>query len=283
LADRQIRYPLPTFLFPGIFPTMLPFPAIDPVIFSIGPLQVRWYGTMYILGFLASYLLVRLQLRRQKAPIMTEDRAEDLYFFLVLGLIVGARLGYVLFYNLRNYLEHPLEVVAVWQGGMSFHGGLIGAFLAGWLFSRKYRVNLWRLGDLVSVTAPIGLGLGRLGNFINGELFGRVTTRPWGMVFPQGGPLPRHPSQLYEAFLEGLVLFIWLWWSKGRNRTSGGMVARFLIGYGLFRIIVEFFRDPDPQIGLLLNFLTMGQLLSFGMVLLGFFLLYSRPSQVSSA
>ena len=119
------------------------------------------------------------------------------------------------------------------------------------------------------VTAPIGLGLGRLGNFINGELFGRVTTRPWGIVFPQGGPLPRHPSQLYEAFLEGLVLFIWLWWSKGRNRTSGGMVARFLIGYGLFRIIVEFFRDPDPQIGLLLNFLTMGQLLSFGMVLLG--------------
>ncbi|HSO72234.1 MAG TPA: prolipoprotein diacylglyceryl transferase [Thermodesulfobacteriota bacterium] len=262
---------------------MLPFPAIDPVIFSIGPFQVRWYGTMYILGFLASYLLVRLQLRRQKPPIMAEDRVEDLYFYLVLGLIVGARLGYVIFYNFRNYLEHPLEVVAVWQGGMSFHGGLIGAFLAACLFSRKYRVNLWALGDLVIVTAPIGLGLGRLGNFINGELFGRVTTQPWGMVFPQGGPLPRHPSQLYEAFLEGLVLFVWLWWSKGKNRISGGMVARFLIGYGLFRIIVEFFRDPDPQIGLLFNFLTLGQLLSFGMVLSGFFLLYSRPSQISRA
>jgi phosphatidylglycerol:prolipoprotein diacylglycerol transferase len=237
---------------------------------------------MYILGFLASYLLVRLQLRRQKPPIMAEERVEDLYFYLVLGLIVGARLGYVLFYNFRNYLEHPLEVVAVWQGGMSFHGGLIGAFLSAWLFSRKYRVDLWTVGDLVGVTAPIGLGLGRLGNFINGELFGRVTTRPWGMVFPQGGPLPRHPSQLYEAFLEGLVLFIWLWWSKGNNKTSGGMVARFLIGYGLFRIIVEFFRDPDPQIGFFFNFLTLGQLLSFVMVLLGFFLLYSRPSRTSS-
>lgn len=262
---------------------MLPFPAIDPVIFSIGPFQVRWYGTMYILGFLASYLLVRLQLRRQKPPIMAEDRVEDLYFYLVVGLIVGARLGYVIFYNFRDYLEHPLEVVAVWQGGMSFHGGLIGAFLAAWLFSRKYRVDLWTLGDLVIVTAPIGLGLGRLGNFINGELFGRVTTQPWGMVFPHGGPLPRHPSQLYEAFLEGLVLFVWLWWSKRKNRTSGGMVARFLIGYGLFRIIVEFFRDPDPQIGFLFNFLTLGQLLSLGMVLLGFFLLYSRPSQTPSA
>jgi phosphatidylglycerol---prolipoprotein diacylglyceryl transferase len=261
---------------------MLPFPAIDPIIFSIGPIQVRWYGTMYILGFLASYLLVRLQLRGQKPPIMAEERVEDLYFYLVLGLIVGARLGYVLFYNFRNYLEHPLEVVAVWQGGMSFHGGLIGAFLSAWLFSRKYRVDLWTVGDLVGVTAPIGLGLGRLGNFINGELFGRVTTRPWGMVFPQGGPLPRHPSQLYEAFLEGLVLFIWLWWSKGNNKTSGGMVARFLIGYGLFRIIVEFFRDPDPQIGFFFNFLTLGQLLSFVMVLLGFFLLYSRPSRTSS-
>jgi phosphatidylglycerol:prolipoprotein diacylglycerol transferase len=262
---------------------MLPFPAIDPVIFPIGPFQVRWYGTMYILGFLASYLLVRLQLRRQKPPILAEDRVEDLYFYLVLGLIVGARLGYVIFYNFRNYLEHPLEVLAVWQGGMSFHGGLIGAFLSAWLFTRKYRVDLWTLGDLIIVTAPIGLGLGRLGNFINGELFGRVTTRPWGMVFPQGGLLPRHPSQLYEAFLEGLVLFVWLWWSKGKNRTSGGMVARFLIGYGLFRIIVEFFRDPDPQIGLLFNFLTLGQLLSFGMVLLGFFLLYTRPSRISSA
>jgi phosphatidylglycerol---prolipoprotein diacylglyceryl transferase len=262
---------------------MLPFPAIDPVIFSIGPLEVRWYGTMYLLGFLASYLLVRVQLRRQKPPIMAENRVEDLYFYLVLGLMVGARLGYVFFYNFRNYLEHPLEVVAVWQGGMSFHGGLIGAFLSAWLFSRKYRVNLWALGDLVIVTAPIGLGLGRLGNFINGELFGRVTPQPWGMVFPQGGPLPRHPSQLYEAFLEGLVLFVWLWWSKEKNSTPGGMVARFLIGYGVFRIIVEFFRDPDPQIGFLFNFLTLGQLLSFGMVLLGVFLLYPRSSQAFSA
>ena len=262
---------------------MLPFPTIDPVIFSIGPFQVRWYGTMYILGFLASYLLVRSQLRRQKPPLLAEDRVEDLYFYLVLGLIVGARLGYVIFYNFRNYLDHPLDVVAVWQGGMSFHGWLIGAFLAAWLFTRKYRVDLWTLGDLIIVTAPIGLGLGRLGNFINGELFGRITTQPWGMVFPQGGPLPRHPSQLYEAFLEGLVLFIWLWWSKGKNKTSGGLVARFLIGYGLFRIIVEFFRDPDPQIGFLLSFLTLGQLLSFGMVILGFFIFYFRRPQGSSA
>jgi len=237
---------------------------------------------MYILGFLASYLLVRLQLRRQKPPVMDKDRVDDLYFYLMVGLILGARLGYVFFYNFKTYLSHPFEIAAFWQGGMSFHGGLIGAFLSAWFFSRRYRVKLWTLGDLIIVTAPIGLGLGRLGNFINGELYGRITTLPWGMVFPLGGPLPRHPSQLFEAFLEGVVLFCWLWWRKGGNKTSGGMVARFLMGYGIFRIIVEFFREPDPQIGFLFNFFTLGQFLSCAMVLLGLFLFYARRSRVSS-
>jgi len=165
---------------------MLPFPAIDPVIFSIGPLQVRWYGMMYILGFLASYLLVRLQLRWQKPFVMDKERVDDLYFYLMVGLILGARLGYVFFYNFKTYLSHPFEIVAFWQGGMSFHGGLIGAFLSAWFFSRRYRVKLWTLGDLIIVTAPIGLGLGRLGNFINGELYGRITTLPWGMGLSPG-------------------------------------------------------------------------------------------------
>ncbi len=253
---------------------MIPYPNISPEIFRIGPFAVRWYGLMYAVGFASSFILVRHQLRRtgaqpkgkgqakeERAPV-PEAFLESLYTYLVFGLILGARLGYVLFYDLSSYVQNPLEIFAVWHGGMSFHGGLVGTLLAGFLCCRKYRVNFWYAADLVIVTAPIGLAAGRLGNFINGELFGRVTDVPWAMVFPAGGPLPRHPSQLYEFFLEGVLLFTILWIAKDRKHAPGMMVALFLILYGLFRFIVEFFRQPDVQLGFVLGPFTMGQILS---------------------
>lgn len=248
---------------------MLPYPNINPVLIAFGPFQVRWYGMMYLLGAFFSYLLVRYQLARQKSPLLTKEQLLDFYFYSILGLIIGARLGYVLFYNFKAYLQNPLELVAVWHGGMSFHGGLAGVFLAGWWFSRKNHIPLLDLGDLVIVTAPLGLGLGRLANFINGELYGRITSVPWGMVFPDGGPWPRHPSQLYEAILEGAVLFGLLWIWRNKKKFSGALVARFLILYGAIRILVEFFREPDAQVGYLWGWITMGQLLSCLMILLG--------------
>lgn len=255
---------------------MLPFPNIDPVLISVGPLQIRWYGLMYIMGFLFSYLLVQFQLARQKSPLLSKEQLLDLYFYLILGLILGARLGYCLFYNLKVYLQHPLEILAVWHGGMSFHGGLLGVLATSWVYCRKNKISLLDLGDLIIVTAPIGLGLGRLANFINGELYGRITTVPWGMVFPQGGPLPRHPSQLYEALLEGVVLFVLLWIKKDHKTFPGALIARFLILYGAFRILVEFFREPDVQVGYFLGLLTMGQILSILMILFGTFLVFGR-------
>ncbi len=247
---------------------MIPYPDIRPYIVRIGPLEVRWYGLMYLLGFLASYLLVNRQIRRRRLGIERKV-VDDLYFYLILGLIVGARLGYVLFYNLSEYLRNPLEVFALWHGGMSFHGGLTGAILAGVWVCRRKGLDFWLFSDLVIVTAPIGLGLGRIGNFINGELYGRVTDLPWGMVFPGGGDLPRHPSQLYEAFFEGLVLFTVLWLLKERVSMRGGMTALFLLLYGVMRFLIEFFREPDPQLGFVLAFLTMGQVLSLGMIAAG--------------
>jgi phosphatidylglycerol:prolipoprotein diacylglycerol transferase len=201
-------------------------------------------------------------------------------FYLAIGLIVGARLGYILFYQFPdyiNYLTHPLEIIAIWHGGMSFHGGLIGAVLAGFLFSRRRQVPFWQGADVVIVTAPVGIGFGRLGNFINGELFGRPSTMPWAMVFPTGGPMPRHPSQLYEAALEGLLLFIVLWMLKDRPFRPGTMVCLFLGGYGFFRFLVEFFRQPDPQIGLLLGLISMGQVLCLAMVISAVILWFLLP------
>jgi phosphatidylglycerol:prolipoprotein diacylglycerol transferase len=198
------------------------------------------------------------------------------YSYLILGLLLGARLGYVLFYDLAAYLHHPLEIFAVWHGGMSFHGGLIGSVLAGILFCRKYRVDFWQVSDLVIVTAPIGLGLGRLGNFINGELYGRVTDVPWAMVFPGGGALPRHPSQLYEFFLEGVVLFTVLWVVKDKISRSGLLTSLFLMLYGLFRFTLEFFREPDVQLGYILGPFTMGQLLSSAMIAAGLVIFFVR-------
>ena len=241
---------------------------IDPVIFEVGPIRVGWYGLMYVLGFLASYLLVRYQMKKKDVDL-SKPEAENLYFYLILGLMIGARLGYVLFYDLKAYLADPFEIIAIWHGGMSFHGGLIGVLLVGVLFSWKNRKSFWKIADLVIVTAPIGLGLGRIGNFINGELYGRVTRVPWGMIFPKGGTLPRHPSQLYESALEGGVLFLILWFMKDKKLPTGGLLAAFLFIYGVFRFFVEFFREPDTQLGYILGPFTMGQLLCFFMIIAG--------------
>lgn len=223
---------------------------------------------MYLLGFASSCLLVSLQIKKKKLPLH-KDFVSSLYSYIIFGLLIGARLGYVIFYDLDLYLHKPLEVFAVWHGGMSFHGGLIGCVIAGLLFSRKNRIDFWQMADLVIVTAPIGLGLGRIGNFINGELYGRVSEVPWAMVFPGGGPLPRHPSQLYEFLLEGVLLFIILWKAKDHVFRTGVLTALFLVLYGLFRFFVEFFREPDPQVGFVIGFLTMGQILSTAMILAG--------------
>lgn len=247
---------------------MIPYPDISPEIVKIGPFAVRWYGMMYLIGFAASYLLVRYQIKK-KGLNLGKDFVESLYSNLILGLLIGARLGYAVFYNFSYYIQHPLEVFAVWQGGMSFHGGLIGVVLAGFLFCKKYRLDFWQISDLVIATVPIGLGLGRLGNFINGELYGRPTDVPWGMVFPSGGPMPRHPSQLYEFFLEGFALFTILWILKDRGFRTGVLSSLFLVFYGAFRFFVEFFREPDVQVGYIAGFFTVGQVLCALMVIVG--------------
>jgi len=247
------------------------FPDIDPVLIHIGPLQVRWYGLMYVIGFLATYFLIRYQ--EKTRPIgLSPHLLQDLIFYLVAGLVIGARLGYILFYhymNLTDYIYHPLEIIAVWHGGMSFHGGLIGTVVAGWLFSIKSRLSFRAIADRVIIAVPIGLGLGRIGNFINGELIGRPSDLPWAMVFPGGGSLARHPSQLYEAFFEGLVLFLILFWLSKRRLPQGFLLGTFLLGYGLFRFIIEFFREPDPQLAFIFGPFTMGQVLSATMIVIG--------------
>jgi len=251
---------------------MIAFPNIDPVIFNLGPLQVRWYGLMYILAFIATYVLVKYQIRKFNLKKL-ESHFENLNFVLIICLVVGARLGYVFFYNFSYYWEHPLEIAATWQGGMSFHGGLLGMVIGAIWFCRKKGLNFLETADIYCVTFPIGLGLGRMGNFINGELFGRVSDVPWAMVFPDGGPAARHPSQLYEFLLEGVVLFMILWTVKNRRPPGGVMLGYCWVFYGLFRCFVEFFRQPDPNLGLFFGFITMGQVLSSLMILAGLFLL----------
>ena len=254
---------------------MINYPVIDPVALHIGPLSVRWYGIMYLLGFSASYLLVRHQInhpvRKEEGTRATipEGFLDNLYASIIIGLLIGARLGYVIFYGWDIVRNDPLEVLAVWHGGMSFHGGLIGGIVAGVWRCRRTGVDPWHTADLIVVTAPIGLGLGRLGNFINGELFGRITDVPWAMVFPTGGPLPRHPSQLYELLLEGVLLFLILWLIRPFVKRDGIVTAVFLLCYGSFRIIAEFFREPDPQLGFIAGPFTMGQILSAAMLLAG--------------
>jgi len=244
------------------------FPQIDPIIFSIGPIAVRWYGMMYLLGFVGGYFMMGYVARLRKMPI-DQDTISDLLFYAVLGVVIGGRLGYTLFYNSPYYLSHPLQILYVWEGGMSFHGGLLGVLTVLFLFCRRKNLSLLLVGDLVVTAVPIGLGFGRIGNFINGELWGRVTTHPWGIIFPGAGSMPRHPSQLYEAGLEGVVLFVIIYLLHRFGARRGVPAFSFLFFYGLFRFLIEFVRQPDAQLGFLWGGATMGQLLSLPMILFG--------------
>ena len=259
----------------------MPFPSIDPVFFHIGPLHFRWYGLMYVLSFIATYLFLRIETRRKNLPLSADD-ISDMVFYGAMGVVLGGRLGYILFYNLSFYLANPLRVFAVWEGGMSFHGGMLGVFAAISIYATRKKLPFFLLIDMVAQCAPIGLGLGRIGNFINGELYGRQTTVAWGIIFPGGGDLPRHPSQLYEAFLEGLVLFIVVQLAARRSSVIGVPTWAAFAGYGLFRFIVEFFRQPDTQMGTFLGLFSMGQLLSLPMFLFGSYMIF-RLSQRTDA
>ena len=247
---------------------------IDSVVFSIGSFQVHWYGLTYLMGFAAAWLLA-LSRARKPAWGWSREEVENLITSAALGVILGARLGYCLFYDPVYFATHPLDVFKVWHGGMSFHGGAIGVTLAVLLFCRNTKRKFLDVGDFIAPLAAPGLLAGRLGNFINGELWGKVTSVPWGVVFPTGGPAPRHPSQLYEAGLEGLLLFIILWWYSSRRPARGRVSGLFLLGYGLARSFVEFFREPDEQLGYLaFGWLTMGQILCLPMILAGLALLF---------
>lgn len=249
------------------------YPSIDPVALSIGPVHVHWYGLMYVFAFAAGWLLGRFRASRKWNAWKGSD-VDDLLSWVMLGVILGARLGYVLFYDLSFYLAHPLDVFSVWNGGMSFHGGLLGVVLAVWLWGRRRGRGLVEILDFVAPLVPTGLFFGRIGNFINAELWGRTTDSFLGMVFPGAGDLPRHPSQLYEAGLEGVATFIILWIYSSRPRPRGSVAGLFAVLYAASRITVEFFRVPDPQIGYLFGgWLTMGQLLCLPLLLAGIWLL----------
>ncbi len=255
---------------------MLTWPNIDPVAMQIGPLAIHWYGLMYIAGFGCVWYLVRRQLQESGwwETRISEDQFEGLFTWLILGVVLGGRLAYVLFYNPAYYWQHPLEVMFIWQGGMSFHGGLLGPVIAGWWFCRRHNLPFMALADRFFIVAPIGLAFGRLGNFINGELWGRVTDVPWGMVFPAAGSEPRHPSQLYELGLEGIALFLLLWLTRRYRWPTGARLGLFLVGYAVARIFCEQFRQPDAQLGFLFAGVTMGMLLSSVMLLAGMLLLW---------
>jgi phosphatidylglycerol:prolipoprotein diacylglycerol transferase len=252
----------------------LQFPVIDPIIFSIGPVSLRWYGTMYLIGFLAAMFMANKAADRSNG-LWTRDQVSDLLFYGFLGVILGGRVGYVLFYQFEYFLSDPLYLLEIWQGGMSFHGGLLGVILAIFIFARKTNKSFLAVGDFVAPLVPIGLGMGRLGNFINAELWGRQTDVSWAMVFPTD-PLqvPRHPSQLYEFALEGVVLFAILYIISRKTRSLGLASGAFLIGYGVFRSIVEFFREPDAHLGLYFSFISKGQILSIPMILVGILIIY---------
>jgi phosphatidylglycerol:prolipoprotein diacylglycerol transferase len=257
----------------------IPFPAIDPVLIEIGPIAIRWYALAYIAGLVGGWFVAREIARRDSlwggVPRPSPDSLDDLLVYVAFGVIIGGRLGYVLFYNLDFFVDNPARVVAVWEGGMSFHGGLAGAALGVWLFARRHGLNPLTVADVCAVVAPIGIFLGRIANFIKPELWGRPTDVAWGVVFPGAGPEPRHPSQLYEAGLEGLALFVVLILlvRSGGMQRPGLLTGAFAIGYGAARIICEFFREPDPQLGFLFGGATMGMLLSVPLIVAGFVLI----------
>ncbi len=251
----------------------LPFPAIDPVIFAIGPFAVRWYGLAYVAGFVVTGLVVRWLNKRWKVGLSGDDIL-TMILYAIIGIMAGSRIGWVLIYGGNAYLQDPLRLLAVWEGGMSWHGGFVGLLIAGWFVSRRLKVPFGTLADMVAVGVPAGLFFGRVANFINAELWGRATDLPWGMVFPGAGPMPRHPSQLYEAFLEGIVIMAVLMVLSLTKRPQGFYYGSFMVMYGSFRTLVEFFREPDPHIGLLFGALTMGQVLSIPLIVVGAIIVY---------
>ncbi len=259
----------------------LTYPSFDPIAVSIGPFAIRWYALAYIAGILLAWRYCRRLAARPPEQISAQA-LDDFLFWATIGIIIGGRLGYVLFYRPGYYLEHPLEIVFIWRGGMSYHGGMLGVMAAVLLYARSQRIPFTVLADIVAAAAPIGLFLGRIANFVNGELFGRPTDVPWAMAFPNGGPVARHPSQLYEAGLEGLALFIVLYVlvRMGALRTGGVLTGAFLAGYAIARIIAEMFREPDVGIGFLAGGVTMGQFLSMPMLLVGIgFIVWARRAK----
>ena len=255
---------------------VLPFPAINPVLFSIGPFAVRWYALAYIVGIIAGWFYARADYRlaktvgRHGAALRVTD-FDDFIIWITLGIILGGRVGYVLFYNFPHFVAHPMQILELWNGGMSFHGGVLGCIVATIAFGLRRGLSILSLGDVTTAVAPIGLFLGRIANFINGELWGRPTDVPWAMIFPRGGPIPRHPSQLYEAALEGLVLLLLLGVlvRSGALKRPGVVTGTPAVGYGIARVICEFFREPDVQLGFLWGGLTMGMLLCIPLILAG--------------
>ncbi len=248
---------------------MFVYPDIDHVAVSLGPLTIHWYGVMYLIGFLGGWWLGRIRAARAGST-WTNVQVDDLLFYIMLGVILGGRVGSMLFYSFPVFIERPWIIFKIWEGGMSFHGGFLGVLLAMWLFGRKYKKHFFEITDFIAPLVPIGLGAGRIGNFINGELWGRPTDVSWAMIFPHVDALPRHPSQFYQAATEGLVLFLILWFYSAKPRPRMAVSSLFLISYGTFRFTTEFFREPDRNIGFIaFDWLTMGQLLSLPMLIAG--------------
>ncbi len=269
-------------------PLALTFPAIDPIMIEIGPLAIRWYALAYVVGLFGGVWYAKHLVKKPPA-LMSPDQVDDFLLWVLLGIVLGGRLGYVLFYKPAYYAANPIEIVMTWEGGMAFHGGLLGVIAVILLFAKRKNIDKWYLADNVGCAVPIGLFLGRVANFINGELYGRTAPDvPWAMAFPDGGPIPRHPSQLYEAFLEGLVLFVvmYLLWRNERLRARPGVLTGcFCVGYGLARSIVEVFREPDRHLGFIASGITMGQILSLPMILFGVWVIrrsLARPLATAS-
>ena len=259
----------------------LEYPAISPVIFHLGVFDLRWYSLAYLVGIVIAWILIYRNIQKYKLPI-TRAQLDDMMFNITLGIILGGRIFYVLCYNLDMFLSHPLEIFAIWHGGMSFHGGLFGVIVALYISARKMKYSFWGLSDMAALYTPIGLFLGRLANFVNDELWGRVTDVPWAIKFPSGGYLPRHPSQLYEAFLEGIVLFCllnFLWRYEKVRQKQGFVSGVFLIFYAISRIFIECFRQPDEQLGFLFAKITMGQVLSLPLLLFGVWLCFRTKNE----
>lgn len=262
----------------------IPFPEFDQVIFHIyGPLAVRWYSLAYIVGVVLGWMYAKRVLRQNPHETLKVAHLDDVVTYVIIGIVLGGRLGYVFFYKPLYYLSHPLEIFTVWEGGMAFHGGLVGSGIAFALYAWRKKVPFLVLTDIASMAAPIGLFLGRIANFINGELYGRVTNVRWAVLFPTGGYLPRHPSQLYEALSEGLILFIVLWWfgmKRQKLQMPGFISGLFVAGYGVARFVVEFYREPDDFLGYFFQYFSLGQFLSLPLIAFGAYLMKTARSRV---